>query len=140
MSDHTDEQQQEITEALAVLRRGAPEAMDQLLPLVYADLRRIAHRQLAAEATGHTLCTTALVHEAYLRLVQPAVGDQGPGVGEGEPNSRRLTFKPTHSAPGFDSLGHFFAAAAEAMRRILIEKARRRARLKRGDTRTRASL
>ena len=59
----------EVTDALIALRSRAPEAMDRLMPLVYEDLRRVAHRQLAAESTGHTLSTTALVHEAYLRLV-----------------------------------------------------------------------
>ena len=107
MSDHTDEQQQEITEALAVLRRGAPEAMDQLLPLVYADLRRIAHRQLAAEATGHTLCTTALVHEAYLRLA-----DQ--------------------TRAQWVDRAQFFAVAARTMRRVLVDYARRHWAKRRG--------
>ena len=59
-----DQQEQEITDALSALRRGAPEAMDQLMPLVYRKLKRIAHRQLGAEAGGHTLSTTAVVHEA----------------------------------------------------------------------------
>lgn len=80
----------------------------QLLPLVYDDLHRLAVRQLRREAPGHTLQPTALVHEAYLRVVD---------AGRSEP---------------WDSPGHFFAAAAEAMRRILVEAARRKSRLKRG--------
>jgi RNA polymerase sigma factor (TIGR02999 family) len=87
---------------------GEPRAARELLPLVYDDLRRLAARRLAREAPGQTLQATALVHEAYLRLVG------------GDPD------RP------WDSRGHFFAAAAEAMRRILVDNARRRHRLKRG--------
>ena len=105
--EQEDEQQEEITAALAVLRRGAPEAMDHLLPLVYADLRRIAHRQLAAEPAGHTLCTTALVHEAYLRL---SAQTHAQWVGRAQ----------------------FFAVAARTMRRILVDYARRHWAARRG--------
>lgn len=97
----------EITEALTAVRRGERGAAEQLLPLVYRELRELAHARMAAEPAGHTLQATALVHEAYLRLVEG--GDAG-----------------------WDSRGHFFAAAAEAMRRILVERARRVRRLKRG--------
>ena len=108
MDEQDDEQsRQEIAGALAVLNRGAPEAMHALLPLVYADLRRIAHRQLAAEATGHTLCTTALVHEAYIRLAEQS------------------------RAPWIDR-AQFFAVAARTMRRILVDYARRHRAGRRG--------
>jgi RNA polymerase sigma factor (TIGR02999 family) len=99
-------EQGEITAALAGLRDGAPEGTDRLLPLVYGELRRIAHRQLAGEPDGHTLSTTALVHEAYLRLA-----DQ-------------------HAA--WSDRGHFFALASRAMRRILVDYARRHRALRRG--------
>jgi RNA polymerase sigma factor (TIGR02999 family) len=92
---------------LAAIGQGDPQAAEQLLPLVYDELRRLAARRLAREAPGQTLEPTALVHEAYLRL-----------VGDGEPR--------------WDGRGHFFAAAAEAMRRILVDRARRRAARKRG--------
>ena len=87
---------------------GQPQAAEKLLPLVYDELRRLARARLASEAPGQSLQATALVHEAYLRLVGP-----DPGV-------------------NWDGRGHFFAAAAEAMRRILVEKARRRRRLRHG--------
>jgi RNA polymerase sigma factor (TIGR02999 family) len=97
-----------LTLALAAAAAGEPEACEKLLPLVYDELRRVAARQLARENPGHTLQATALVHEAYLRLVTP---------GRDEPWANRR---------------HFFAAAAEAMRRILVESARRKRRLRHG--------
>lgn len=97
-----------ITLILTQIEQGDPSAADQLLPLVYDELRKLAAQRLAQERADHTLQATALVHEAYLRLV----GAEG--------------------AEHWDSRGHFFAAAAEAMRRILVESARRRQRLKRG--------
>jgi len=93
-------EQQEIDAALSMLRRGAPDALEGLLPLVYSELRRIAHRQLAAEAVGHTLNTTALVHEAFFKLK-----DQ------------------THAE--WVDREHFFAIAARVMRRILVDYARK---------------
>ena len=97
----------DVTQILNAIEAGDPQAADELLPLVYDELRRRAAAQLAHEKPGQTLNATALVHEAYLRLV---------------------------GAQRFDSRRHFFAAAAEAMRRILVENARRKARLKhRGD-------
>jgi RNA polymerase sigma factor (TIGR02999 family) len=96
--------------------KGEPKVARELLPLVYDELRRLAAQRLAKEAPGQTLQATALVHEAYLRL-----------VGE------------TPDRP-WDGRGHFFAAAAEAMRRILVEQARRRHRLKRGGDRARVDL
>jgi RNA polymerase sigma factor (TIGR02999 family) len=95
----------EVTRILEAVEGGEPRAAEQLLPLVYDELRRLAAQRLAHEKAGQTLQATALVHEAYLRLV----GDQQ-----------------------FDHRGHFFAAAAEAMRRILVEKARRKKRLRHG--------
>jgi RNA polymerase sigma factor (TIGR02999 family) len=95
----------DVTRILAAIEQGDPHAAEQLLPLVYNELRKLAAQKLAQEKPGQTLQATALLHEAYLRLV----GDQH-----------------------FDNRGHFFAAAAEAMRRILVEKARRKKRLRHG--------
>ena len=107
----------DVTQVLYAMEQGNPQAAKQLLPLVYEELRRLAAGKLAGEAPGHTLQPTALVHEAYLRLV-PA--------------------KP--QAANFVNRAHFFAAAAEAMRRILIENARRKKRLKRGGNLQRVEL
>src|SRR6516164_8701293 len=98
----------EVTRILSAIEQGDPQAAGQLLPLVYDELRRLAAQKLAHEKPGQTLSATALIHEAYLRL-----------VGEGE-------------EPHWNSRGHFFAAAAEAMRRILINRARDKMRHKRG--------
>jgi RNA polymerase sigma factor (TIGR02999 family) len=104
----------DVTEILAQWKAGEPVATEQILPLVYDELRRLAAAQLACEKPGNTLQPTALVHEAYLRLV----GDCRDGS-----NARRSEW---------DNRGHFFAAAAEAMRRILVERARQKARVKHG--------
>jgi RNA polymerase sigma factor (TIGR02999 family) len=101
----------DVTRILSAMEQGDPQAAAQLLPLVYDELRRLAAQKLAQEKPGQTLQATALVHEAYLRLVG------------------------TEQAPQWNSRGHFFAAAAEAMRRILVESARRKRRLKRGGSR-----
>jgi RNA polymerase sigma factor (TIGR02999 family) len=106
----------DVTQILAKIEQGNAEASEQLLPLVYDELRKLASARLANESPGQTLQATALVHEAYLRLVGP----------DGERQ--------------WDSRGHFFAAAAEAMRRILINRARDRQRLKRGGDRSRIHL
>jgi RNA polymerase sigma factor (TIGR02999 family) len=111
----------DVTQILMAIDNGDPRAAEQLLPLVYDELRRLAAQRLAQEKPGQTLQATALVHEAYLRLVP--VRDESP-AGEKQWNSR----------------GHFFAAAAEAMRRILVESARRKGSLKRGAHRQRVSL
>jgi RNA polymerase sigma factor (TIGR02999 family) len=103
----------DVTQILSAIEQGDPKAAERLLPLVYDELRRLAVQRLAHEKPGQTLQPTALVHEAYLRLV-------GPGT-------------PAR----WDGCGHFFAAAAEAMRRILVEQARRKGRLKRGGGRRR---
>jgi RNA polymerase sigma factor (TIGR02999 family) len=98
----------EVTRILSAVEQGDPQAAEQLLPLVYSELRKLAAQRLAQEKPGQTIQATALVHEAYLRLVG---GD---------------------ASQHWDSRGHFFAAAAEAIRRILVENARRKGRLKRG--------
>jgi len=98
----------DVTRILSAIEQGDPTAAGQLLPLVYAELRQLAAQKLAQEKPGQTLQATALVHEAYLRLVD------------------------TDEAQHWDSRGHFFAAAAEAMRRILVERARRKQRLRHG--------
>jgi RNA polymerase sigma factor (TIGR02999 family) len=106
----------DVTQILSAIEDGDPKAAEQLLPLVYNELRKLAAQKLASENPGQTLQATALVHEAYLRLVDVT------------------------AAQNWDSRGHFFAAAAEAMRRILVELARRRMRAKHGGGRERAEL
>lgn len=98
----------DVTRLLDAAADGDRQAATDLLPLVYDELRKLAAARMAAEAPGHTLDATALVHEAYLRLVGPV------------------------DVQRWDSRGHFFAAAAEAMRRILVDSARRKAAVKRG--------
>jgi len=112
----------DVTRILSAIERGDPSAAAQLLPLVYDELRKLAASKLAHEQPGQTLQATALVHEAYLRLVTSSKGE---AAGE---------------APPWDSRGHFFAAAAEAMRRLLIDHARRKQSAKPGGTRQRLSL
>jgi len=99
--------ERETAAALAMLRRGAPAGMEQLIPLVYGELRRVAHRQLAAEPAGHTLPTTALVHEAYLRLADQTSAD-------------------------WTNRAQFFGLAARVMRRVLVDYARRHRAARRG--------
>src|SRR4051812_2549430 len=106
----------EVTRILSAIEQGDPRAAEQLLPLVYDELRQLAAARLAQEQPGQTLQATALVHEAYLRLVD------------------------VDKAQHWNSRGHFFAAAAEAMRRILIENARRKHRPRHGGGRRRVSL
>src|SRR5437016_3548577 len=106
----------DVTRILSDLAHGDAHAAGHLLPLVYEELRKLAAARMAEEAPGNTLNATALVHEAYLRLVGPA------------------------DAARWDNRGHFFAAAAEAMRRLLVENTRRKRRLKRGGDRRRISL
>jgi RNA polymerase sigma factor (TIGR02999 family) len=106
----------EITHILSAIEQGDPHAAAQLLPLVYNELRRLAAQRMLHEAPGQTLQATALVHEAYIRLVD------------------------VDRVQHWESRAHFFAAAAEAMRRILIERARRKKRLKRGGNRERVDL
>jgi len=106
----------EVTRILSAIESGDAQAANQLLPLVYDELRRLAAQKLAREKPGQTLQATALVHEAYVRLVD------------------------VEKAQHWDSRGHFFSAAAEAMRRILIERARQKQSLKRGGGRERVEL
>jgi RNA polymerase sigma factor (sigma-70 family) len=117
----------DVTRILSQIESGDPVAADQLLPLVYDELRKLAAAKLAQEKPGQTLQATALVHDAYLRLVKPGVGSQ---KSVGNLDSTFDPRSPTHST--WNSRGHFFAAAAEAMRRILVEHARQKRRLKRG--------
>src|SRR5262245_23160243 len=98
----------DVTRLLSAIEQGDPRAAEQLLPLVYDELRKLAAQNLAQEKPGQTLQATALVHEAYVRLVG------------------------SDTQKSWNSRGHFFAAAAEAMRRILVENARRKGRQKRG--------
>ena len=112
----------EVTRILSQIEQGDPQAAEALLPLVYEELRKLAAAKLAQEKPGQTLQATALVHEAYVRLV----GGQGTG------NRDQGTV--------WDSRGHFFGAAAEAMRRILVESARRRQRMKHGGELARIDL
>jgi RNA polymerase sigma factor (TIGR02999 family) len=106
----------DVTQLLSAAEAGDPHAAAELLPLVYDELRQLAAARLAAEPPGQTLQPTALVHEAYLRL-----------VGSGQPDD-------------WNGRGHFFAAAAEAMRRILVEAARRKGRARHGGGHTRVGL
>jgi RNA polymerase sigma factor (TIGR02999 family) len=106
----------DVTQILNQIEFGDQQASEQLLPLVYNELRKLAAARMTAERPDHTLQATALVHEAYLRLVD------------------------VKKAEHWDSRGHFFSAAAEAMRRILIDSARRKASLKRGGNRQQVDL
>jgi RNA polymerase sigma factor (TIGR02999 family) len=106
----------DVTRILSAVEHGDAQAAEQLLPLVYDELRKLAAQKLACEAPGQTLQATALVHEAYLRLVD------------------------TEKAQRWDNPGHFFAAAAEAMRRILIDRARHKHSAKAGDALQRVRL
>src|ERR1700751_2230035 len=105
----------EVTRILSAIEGGDPHAAEQLLPLVYQELRQLAAQKLAQEKPGQTLHATALVHEAYLRLVG-------------------------HGARPLDNRRHFYAAAAEAMRRILVDQARRKRRLRPGGGKQRVDL
>jgi RNA polymerase sigma factor (TIGR02999 family) len=106
----------DVTRVLSAIEQGDPHAAEQLLPLVYEELRKLAAQKMAQEAPGQTLEATALVHEAYLRLVD------------------------VEKAQHWDSRGHFFASAAEAMRRILTDQARRKQSLRKGGGKKRQPL
>jgi DNA-directed RNA polymerase specialized sigma24 family protein len=121
----------DVTRILSQIDSGDPAAAEQLLPLVYDELRKLAAARLAHEKPGQTLQATALVHEAYLRLLGKGTRDSGLGDTEAN-NASAQTPDSQLRAPAFRSRGHFFAAAAEAMRRILVETARRKKSLKRG--------
>ena len=126
----------DVTRILSQIESGDPKATEQLLPLVYDELRKLAAAKLAHEKPGQTLQATALVHEAYLRLVggREVRGQMSEvSVQQAESASALPTSDLEPPTSDFwDSRGHFFAAAAEAMRRILVESARRKQRLKRG--------
>src|SRR6516162_6615852 len=109
----------DVTRILSAIQQGDPAAAEQLLPLVYDELRKLAAQKLGQEKPGQTLGATALVHEAYLRLV---AGEQ------------------RGSSQAWDNRHHFFAAAAEAMRRILVEQARRKRRVRHGGAHKRIDL
>ena len=130
----------DVTSILSQIDAGDPAAAEQLLPLVYGELRKLATAKLAQERPGQTLQATALVHEAYLRLVGNGARGSGLGVEGSRSGPPPLAPSPQPLAPSFDSRGHFFAAAAEAMRRILIENARRKQSLKRGGGHARVDL
>jgi RNA polymerase sigma factor (TIGR02999 family) len=112
----------EVTRILSAIEQGDPQAAERLLPLVYDELRRLAAEKMAHEKPGQTLQATALVHEAYLRLVASPGGQSG------------------ESQQQWANRRHFFAAAAEAMRRILVENARRKKRLRHGGALQRVEL
>lgn len=109
----------DVTQILHRIEHGEPQAANELLPLVYDELRKLAAQKLAHERPGQTLQATALVHEAYLRLVSAS---------------------PQAGGNAWDGRGHFFAAAAESMRRILVENARHKQRLKHGGGQVRVEL
>jgi RNA polymerase sigma factor (TIGR02999 family) len=117
----------EVTRVLSAIEEGDPHAAERLLPLVYDELRKLAAQKLAHEKPGQTLQATALVHEAYLRLVTPSRSPPSQG-GEKEVEQR------------WHGRGHFFAAAAEAMRRILVEQARHKQSQRRGGGRGRCEI
>src|SRR5262245_24147885 len=116
----------DVTRILAEVERGDPQAAAKLLPLVYEELRKLAAAKLAQEKPGQTLQATALVHEAYVRLVG-GEGDIGEGLGAAEEGTG-----DRGKETAWNSRGHFFGAAAEAMRRILVERARHKQRIKSG--------
>jgi RNA polymerase sigma factor (sigma-70 family) len=136
----------DVTRILSQIEQGDPVAAERLLPLVYDELRKLAAAKLAQENPGQTLQATALVHEAYLRLVAPQAATSGRGlqISEGEAPAELTTANSTPDSqlptPSFHSRGHFFAAAAEAMRRILVDQARRKRTERKGGDRVRLNL
>src|SRR5512140_66637 len=114
----------EVTQILSAIEAGDPHAAEQLLPLVYQELRKLAAQKLSQEKPGQTLQATALVHEAYVRLIGRADDEQ--------------PTQPTQ--PQWENCRHFFAAAAESMRRILVDAARRKKAEKHGGGRARSKL
>jgi RNA polymerase sigma factor (sigma-70 family) len=127
----------DVTRILSSIDAGDPRAAEELLPLVYEELRKLAAAKLAHEKPGQTLQATALVHEAYLRLVGGEVAsNQEPVASDKVSPAGHRPLATGH----WDSRGHFFAAAAEAMRRILINRARDRGRQKRGGALRRVDL
>ena len=129
-----------VTQILHAIGQGDRNASDELLAIVYDELHRIASRKLAGEAPGHTLQTTALVHEAYLRLLPQEEANPKCAANTETTQQSADNDTPKTETPSWVSRSHFFAAAAEAMRRILIDNARRKKRLKRGGDRGRVEL
>lgn len=130
----------DVTQILSQIEQGDPQAAEKLLPLVYNELRRLAAAKMAREHPGQTLSATALVHEAYLRLVKPTGGTPQPEEMSPVGDQPQFSSVSLSTQPRWDHRGHFFAAAAEAMRRILVEVARRKSRLKHGADFGRADL
>lgn len=147
----------EFTRILNAIEHGDPSAPQQLLPLVYDELRQLAAKRMAQEKPGQTLDATALVHEAYVRLVSGGKGKEAGRQGDKERGRQRVNERPpvslspclpvsgsdaplSESSRHWDSRGHFFAAAAEAMRRILVERARRKKRERHGGRLERVDL
>src|SRR5262245_22227714 len=128
----------DVTQILSRIDAGDPSAAEQLLPLVYDELRKLAAANLAREKPGQTLQATALVHEAYLRLVGRPDGEKERLTEQSLPPSISPSLLPSVAA--FHSRGHFFAAAAEAMRRILVERYRRKQAARHGGDRQQVPL
>ncbi|MEO1525907.1 MAG: sigma-70 family RNA polymerase sigma factor [Planctomycetota bacterium] len=141
-----------VTEILHAIGRGDRDASEELLAIVYDELRRLASRKLASEAPGQTLQTTALVHEAYLRLLPPSKSDTAKeddtetadasptGTDSNEAARENNGGEESPAGHSWNSRSHFFGAAAEAMRRILIDNARKKKRIKRGGDRGRVEF
>jgi RNA polymerase sigma factor (TIGR02999 family) len=131
MSTSDNRAMSHVTRLLAKIDRGDSGAAAELLPLVYQELRELAAARLSRENPGHTLQATALVHEAFLRLIGPGENrKQEPGDSKAPADA--VSDLGRSAAGSFDSRGHFFAAAAEAMRRILVDRARQKNAAKRG--------
>ena len=131
----------DATRILSQFEQGDPQAAEKLLPLVYDELRKLAAAKLAHEKPGQTLQATALVHEAYVRLVGRGKGGQRSGDSGAATSEENPSSNPCSKSPySFPSRIHFFAAAAEAMRRILIDRAREKRASKRGGNLTHAAI
>src|SRR5262245_8189201 len=135
----------DVTRILSAIDQGDPHAAEKLLPLVYDELRKLAAQRLAQEKPGQTLQPTALVHEAYLRLVgnpphPQSLSPKGRGEKTGEPLAAASGERGRGEGARWNSSRHFFLAAAEAMRRILVDNARKKKGLKRGGARQRVDL
>ncbi len=135
----------EITQLLHAMDEGNHQASEELMAIVYDELHQLALSKLARESPGHTLQPTALVHEAYMRLLPPAreTPDESAATRE-QSHSTKCDGKDdstdSHQRPNWQSRAHFFGAAAEAMRRVLIDSARKKQRVKRGGDRSRVDL
>jgi RNA polymerase sigma factor (sigma-70 family) len=128
----------DVTRILSQIDQGDPQAAEKLLPLVYDELRKLAAAKLSQEKPGQTLVATALVHEAYLRLV--GGGERSEGRSQNSEEQKPTSDLRPPTSGRWDSRGHFFAAAAEAMRRILVDQARRKKSERRGGDRLRLEI